>query len=96
MTAITDKIAREHGEFLDETAVSEGCRCGAIPGGEDWFAAHIAAVTEAAVRETIAAELTGRASALSPLVEREDALPVTIAVHTTLLEAASIARDTGT
>lgn len=94
MTTISERIAREHTEFLDQTGVSEGCRCGTPPGGEMWFAAHVAEVTEAATRESIVSELLGRADALYPLAARKSAKSLTIAVHTTLLEAVHVARGT--
>ena len=59
--------------------------------GEAALIAHVAAMTETAVRQAIMTELTSRASALSPLVERDDPQPVTVAVHTALLEAVAVA-----
>ena len=102
MTAITEQIVQTHRirEILrhdtDVKGVYVGCACGLGPVTLLCHTAHVAEATETAVAAatggTIATEIESRASALSPLVERENAQPVTIAVHTTLLETARIAR----
>ena len=60
MSALTDRIAAEHGGWFNLDGVWR-CNCGEpLPpsaNADMWMRAHIAAVTEAAVREQGAAEL---------------------------------------
>ena len=65
MSALTDRIAREHWIVLDPAFYTDTgrwevkCRCGArVPDGH--FNAHIAAVAEAAVRERVARDIVQR------------------------------------
>ena len=51
MSALTDKIAAEH-----QPTRTSACTCGGMQLGE-YYPRHIAAVTEAAVRERVAREI---------------------------------------
>ena len=66
MSALTDRIAAEHGEWSIFDGVWR-CNCGEpLPSSANadmWMRAHIATVTEAAVREHIAAALDDLARA---------------------------------
>ena len=54
MSALTDRIAAEHGALFNSWNT---CLCGAKLATTSKWNRHIAAVTEAAVREEVAAEL---------------------------------------
>ena len=63
MSAFTDKIAAEHGGWFNLDGVWR-CNCGEpLPSSANadmWMRAHIAAVTEAAVREQVARDIGRR------------------------------------
>ena len=60
MSALTDRIAAEHGGWFNLDGVWR-CNCGEpLPSSANadmWMRAHVAAVTEAAVREQVAREI---------------------------------------
>ena len=56
MSALTDRIARDHVGLVD-AEYAYGCSCGCLPKGFQNWVAHIAAVTEAAVRKQVAQEI---------------------------------------
>lgn len=93
MSALTDRIAREHWIVLDPAFYTDTgrwevkCRCGArVPDGH--FNAHIAAVTEAALREQVAQDIEAEhTDASSWVAERHLA-----AWQAALAAAAKIAR----
>lgn len=62
MSALTNRIAAEHGEWFNLDGVWR-CNCGEpLPFSANanmWMRAHIAAVTEAAVREQVARAMRG-------------------------------------
>ena len=63
MSALTDRIAAEHGGWFNLDGVWR-CNCGEpLPSSANadmWMRAHIAAVTEAAVREQVARDIGRR------------------------------------
>ena len=63
MSALTDKIAAEHGGWFNLDGVWR-CNCGEpLPSSANadmWMRAHIAEVTEAAVREQVARDIEDR------------------------------------
>ena len=91
MSALTDKIAAEHGGWFKLDGVWR-CNCGEpLPSSANadmWMRAHIAEVTEAAVREQVARDIeTARSEAAARIAESH--LP---AWQEALANAARIAR----
>lgn len=98
MSELSERVAREHAWTLikvpnsdGETYHTGGCSCGTVTqgpdAGDDLYDEHLAAMIEAAVRETIAADI--EAMPLGTAIHRVSGRTMAHAVRT---EAADIAR----